>query len=137
MLSYSLKVHKDANADIEALWQSAPIAARAITALLEQAAVDQHLLESLTIKDFGAYESEPIHVDWWWLQYKAGRNLWRVKIWALETRGIQYRIIYAFDPRITRYFVLGVLPRSFNYAEKNDRARRLLDAYDKLSIPKY
>jgi mRNA-degrading endonuclease RelE of RelBE toxin-antitoxin system len=137
MLRYSLKVHKDATADIEKLWESAPQAAAAIVALLEQAESDQRLLESLTIKDFGVDRTEPIHVDWWWTQYKEGRNLWRVKIWNLESRRLNYRIVYALDPRSTRYYVLGVLPRDFNYDQSNPRARRLLAAYDELGIPRY
>jgi len=137
MLRYSLKIHEDAAADIETLWSVEPRAAAAIVALLEQAEIDQRTLESFTIKDYGAGRTEKFHVDWWWTQYKTGRNLWRVKIWNLESRRLNYRIIYALDPRQTRYYVLGILPREFDYDATNERSRRLLAAYDELGIPNY
>lgn len=137
MLQYTLNVHEDAIADIEALCDVDLEAGAAIAAWLEQAEVDQWLLESLTIRDFGADESEDFHVDKWIAQHRAGRNLWRVKIWKLEKRKLNYRIIYALDSRQTKYYVLGVLHRKFDYDPAHERSKRLLAAYDDLGIPKY
>lgn len=137
MLIYSIKVHHDAETDIERLWDTEPDAAALVVALLEEAENDQELLESLTIKDFGIHGTEKIHVDKWVELHKAGKNVWRVKIWELEDLGLQYRIIYALDPRTTRYHVLAVLHRDFNYDTNDARSKRLIAAYDELGIPSY
>jgi mRNA-degrading endonuclease RelE of RelBE toxin-antitoxin system len=134
---YSLVVHEDAEFDLDELWAIDEDTTTDIIALLEQAKCDQELLDSLTIKDFGSDRSEDIHVDKWVAQQQQGRNLWRLKIWDLEDRGIRYRIVYALDPRISRYHVLGVLKRDFDYDENDQRTKRILAAYDDLAIPKY
>lgn len=134
---YSITVHEDAETDLDEIWELDEDVAAEIIALLEQAKTDQELLDSLTIKDFGAYGTEKIHVDKWLDQQKKGRNLWRVKLWELEDRGIRYRIIYALDPRCSRYHVLGILPRGFDYVANDERTKKLLAAYDELGIPNY
>ncbi len=112
-------------------------AAADIVALLEQGKCDQDLLDNLTVRDFGKGKTEDIHVDKWVAQQQKGRNPWRLKIWDLEDRGVPARIIYALDPRISRYHVLGVVSRDFNYDERDDRTKGILAAYDELGIPDY
>lgn len=77
---YSITVHEDAETDLDEIWQLDEDVAADIIALLEQAKTDQELLDSLTIKDFGAHGTEKIHVDKWVAQQKRGRNQWRVKL---------------------------------------------------------
>jgi hypothetical protein len=134
---YSIVIHEDAEADLDALWEIDEDSTADIEALLEQAACDQKLLDTLTARDFGSGRSEEFHVEKWFEQQRKGRNLWRLKIWDLEDRGIRYRIIYALDPRISRYHVLGVVQRDFNYDERDARTQRILAAYDELGIPNY
>jgi mRNA-degrading endonuclease RelE of RelBE toxin-antitoxin system len=134
---YSIVIHEDAEIDLDALWEIDEDSTADIEALLEQAACDQKLLDNLTARDFGSNRSEEVHVEKWFEQQRKGRNLWRLKIWDLEDRGIRYRIIYALDPRISRYHVLGVVHRDFNYDERDARTQRILAAYDELGIPNY
>jgi hypothetical protein len=134
---YSLVIHEDAEQDLDELWEIDEGATADIVALLEQAACDQELLDNLTVRDFGRHRSEDIHVDKWVEQQRKGRNLWRLKIWDLEDRGIRYRVVYALDPRISRYHVLGVVERGFDYDKSDDRTKRILAAYDELGIPNY
>jgi hypothetical protein len=134
---YSLVIHDDAELDLDALWEIDEQATADIEVLLEQVQCDQELLDSLTIRDFGSDRSEHIHVDRWVAQQRKGRNLWRFKIWDLEDRGLQYRIVYALDPRISRYHVLGIVNRDFDYDEKHELTKRILAAYDDLAIPHY
>jgi hypothetical protein len=68
-------------------------------------------------------------------QQRLGRNLWRLKHWDLEGQGKRYRVVYALDPRVSRYYVLGVFPREFNYESKDARTRRVIAAYESLGIP--
>lgn len=134
---YRLAVNPDAKADLSRIWEKDPESAGVLTATLQQIAADQRLLDSLTIKDFGAHRSEPIHVDRWVEQQRAGRNLWRLKHWELEGKGRQYRVVYALDPRVSRYYVLGIFTRDFNYDAADARTERVIAAYDKLGIPAF
>src|SRR5208283_3034191 len=125
---YSLVVHEDAELDLDDLWELDEEATADIVALREQAPSDQELLDNLTVKDFGRHRTEEIHVDQWVEQQRKGRNLWRLKIWDLQDRGIHYRVVYALDPRLSRYHVLGIVDRDFDYDENDERTKRILVA---------
>jgi hypothetical protein len=136
-IRYSLVLHPAALADLDALWDEDPRSAALLTATLEQIKVDARLLESLTIRDFGAHGSELFHVDQWIEQQRDGRNLWRLKHWELEGEGRRYRVVYALDPRSSRYTVLGIFTRDFDYDRSDPRTRRVVADYDALGIPAY
>lgn len=134
---YTLKVHRDAREDLDAIGIRSAEAKAKIYATLGEIGGSQRLLEALTRKDFGLSRDETFNVDVWGAQQNKGRNLWRLKVWALEVQGIQYRVIYCLDPRVSTYYVLGVLHRDFDYNAKNPRAAKLLEIYDRLGIPSY
>jgi hypothetical protein len=137
-IRYQLAISSEAKADLAAVWRSDPESAGVLQATLEQIQADQLLLEILTVRDFGAYGTEAFHVDRWVDQQRRGRNLWRLKVWELEGHGRQrYRVVYTLDPRFSRYFVLGIFTRDFEYDPKDARTRRVLAAYDRLGIPNY
>jgi hypothetical protein len=108
-----------------------------IYALLQEIKASQELLESLTVKDYGLTPGSDFHIDRWEEQQWKGRNIWRLKLWDLESLGIRYRVIYGFDNRISRYFILAVLHRDFDYDENHPRCQELLVVYDGLGIPSY
>ena len=134
---YSLVLHPAAQADLSALWEADPRSAALLIATLEQIKADPRLLDSLTIRQFGADGSEPFHVDQWIEQQRHGRNLWRLKHWELEGERRRYRVVYALDPRSSRYTVLGIFTRDFNYDRNDPRTRRVVADYDALGIPTY
>ncbi len=136
---FTLCYHPNARTDLAELRRRQPAAAAAIAALLEQAAADQDMLDSFTVHDFGAHGQADYHVARLAEQQGAGRdrNLWRIKIWGLEDQRLHYRIVYALDPRISRYTVLGIVPREFNYDESHPLTQRIVAAYDDLGIPTY
>jgi len=136
-LVFQLLIVSDARSDLDRLWNSDPVCAGVLESTLQQIAASQRLLDALTIKDFGAYGTEAFHVDKWVEQQRLGRHLWRLKHWELEGRGKRYRVVYALDPRVSRYYVLGVFPREFNYDSKDARTRRILAAYERLGIPSW
>jgi hypothetical protein len=127
-----LFVHEDARADLEALWNEAPQAAARVAVLLQELEGSQDLLDRLTQHDFGCYGSASFHVSKWAEQWKQGRDLWRLKVWDLEDKGLRYRIVYAFMPGKSHYHVLGILPRDFNYDASHPLTRRILAAYESL-----
>lgn len=134
---YSLVIALAAKADLETIGRDDLEARDEIYALLQEIKASQDLLDALTVRDFGLAHDQPFHIDRWVSQQQQGRNLWRLKSWELEELGIRYRIIYALDPRIRRYYVLAVLPRDISYDEDHPRVQQLLDTYDRLAIPPY
>jgi len=129
---FRLFVHDDAETDLEDLWSNDHVAAARITVLLEECQGNQDLLDRLTQHKFGADRSADIDVSMWQEQQQKRRNLWRVKIWDLENKGLRYRIVYAFIPQKHTYHVLAVAPREFNYDESHPLTQRILRAYEEL-----
>lgn len=127
-----LFIHDDAKNDLEMLWHNDPVAAARIVALLEELEGDPNLLDRLTQQDFGGNRSADFHVSKWLEHWRNGKDLWRLKIWDLESQGLRYRIVYAFIPRKRDYYVLGFVPREFNYAPDHPFTRRILKAYEGL-----
>lgn len=129
---YSLFVHEDAEQDLENLWNEAPEAAARTVVLLEELEGNQDLLDRLTQQDFGAYHGGDFHVTKWFEQWKVGKDLWRLKVWSLEDKGLQYRIVYAFVPRRLHYHILAIVHRDFDYDRNHEVTRRILRAYEAL-----
>lgn len=129
---FALFVHDDAKDDLEDLWKSDFKAAAKITVLLQELADNQELLDSLTIDRYGDYKSKDFEVRKWLEYWNRGRDIWRLKLWDLETKGVQYRIIYAFIPRRKHYYILAIAPRSFDYDKQHPITQRIINAYDNL-----
>jgi len=108
----------------------APVAARAIIALLEQLEADEELLDRLTELNFGEYESEEFHVTPIVHEQNKNRNIWRLKVWDLENLGLKYRVIYGYVGRPKKYHVFAVVDRDFNYEENHPITKRIQEAYD-------
>ena len=129
---FRLFVHDDAERDLEKLWDEAPDAAARIGVLLQELEENQDLLDRLTQHDFGNYRTAEFHVSKWLNQWNKGRDLWRLKVWDLEDKGLQYRIVYAFVPGKSQYHVLGIVSRDFDYDSSHPLSRRIIAAYQNL-----
>jgi hypothetical protein len=129
----SLFLHDDAKADLYALRAESPEAAGRIVALLQELESNPDLQERLTEHDFGARGRDQFHVSKWQAQWRAGKDLWRLKLWDLEQNGLPYRIVYAFVPIRRHHHILAVVPRSsFNYDDRDPVTQRILRAYEGL-----
>ena len=128
----ALFIHDDAMADLEAIAKREADAAGKIMVLLEELEGDHDLLDRLTQHDFGAHRTSEFHVSKWQAQWHQGRDLWRLKLWDLEDKGLQFRIIYAFMPQKQHYHVLAIAPREFNYDSQHPLTQRILRAYKEL-----
>lgn len=128
----SLRIHDDAAADLELLWEEAPVAAARIAVLLQELEGNQDLLDRLTQHDYGLHQSADIHISKWFEHWNKGRDIWRTKVWDLEDKGLMYRIIYAFMPSTHEYHVLAIAPRDFNYETDHPITKRILAAYESL-----
>jgi len=129
---YSLHIHDDAIADLGSLWEEMPVAAARISVLLQELEGNQDLLDRLTQHNYGSYQSDDIHISKWFEHWRKGKDIWRIKVWDLESKGLMYRIVYAFIPSTHEYHVLAVAPRDFNYETDHPITKRILRAYENL-----
>ncbi|MGQ7957655.1 type II toxin-antitoxin system RelE family toxin [Pseudomonas sp. SP16.1] len=136
---YRLEIHEHAKQDILGLLESEPVAAYRILALLEELEGDQDKLDRLTQQGYGGSPSKPVkgatfNVKYWVEARNGGLNLWRLRDFDLSNQGLEYRIIYAFFPNESAYFVLGIAKREFNYDQSHMFTQRIYRDYRALEV---
>ena len=134
---HSLSIHPDAAKDLRELMAVDRLAAGKVLAMLEQGQRDINVLNSLLEQNFGAGRTEAYHVSKWWELWRAGYNLWRLKIWTFPRGSLAYRIVYAYDPDTLEYCVLAIVHRDFDYQIHHAVTQRILQAYEILGIARY
>ncbi len=130
---YELIVGDDATGDLEQLIETNRSAALRIIALLEDLQDNQDLMDRLTQDGYGGTPWTPIRgavvsIKKWVSAQKLGMNLWRMRDFELSKRGQEYRVIYAFNPSTSQYYVLAVVERAFNYDEQHPVTQRIFSA---------
>lgn len=135
-VGYSIALHDDAIDDINKIYSIDEDAAADIEVFLEEAKLNQKTLDSLTVNNYVNYEDPPFNVKELIELKRQKFIVWRVRLLWLDSNARNYRIIYAFNPTEMRYYVLGVVPREFNYDIKNEITKRIIAAYDKLGLPR-
>lgn len=135
---FSLVINPLAGADLKELLSSKKAddkeAAAIVLAFLEQLKEDQYLMDSLTIHEF---VDDNIDVEHFASLWRIGYNMWRLKLATLKELNLQYRIIYAFEPLINRYHILGIVHRNFKYDKDDPRTKNIIAAYDELNLKRY
>ena len=134
MTNFSLVVHQDAESDLEHIWDDDDKAAAQIAAFLEQAKNDQDLMDRMNVH---MRSDDDIDVSRFLEFWHRGCNLWRLKVVSGFGDNSSYRVLYAFDPRIHRYHILGIVHRNFDYDSGDSRTKRIIKEYGKLDIPRY
>lgn len=134
---YSIVVHEDAEADLDAIDALDEDACADIEVFLDEAAEDQIILDNLSRNGHVGYGDMNYDVKEWVEVKRNHYNLWRLKFFDIPTTAANYRIIYAFHPAEYRYYVLGVLNRSDAYDLSHSRNQQILTTYDALCIPRY
>ncbi len=128
----ALFLHNDAVSDLRDLKIIQPEAAARILALLQELKGNPDLLDRLTQHGYGSRNCSDFNVSKWLAHWKRGRDLWRLKVWDLEDKGLRYRIIYAFVPQKKHHYILAIAPREFNYDTNHPISRRIIRAYEEL-----
>ena len=126
---YSLHVHQDAEDDLDGL--DAKVAAQ-IVVLLEDLSDNQDLLDRLSQHKFRDQDIDVERLGPEWNFGPTFNTLWRLKDLDLERRGIKYRIIYAYLPRKSKYHVLAIVPRDFDYDPNHPISKRIFEAFGNL-----
>jgi mRNA-degrading endonuclease RelE of RelBE toxin-antitoxin system len=130
-----LAVHRDAADDLQSIKARGEHADHgALLAFLQQAKSDPALLETLAENWFGEDGSVDYTVRKIVSMHQRGKRLWRVKVLTLKGLATGYRVLYAFDPGLQVFYVLGVPPREIAYDESHPRIQRLVAVYDSLGL---
>jgi hypothetical protein len=129
---YELRVHVDAELDLDELWECDPDGAADVEVVLEELAADQELLAAMHIHqrlEGRLHFSRLLRFHIW------GRNLWRAKIWELEDEAavLPYRLIYGCVGQIC--YVLAVMHRDRGYDQDLQLVERVRKACRELGIP--
>lgn len=129
-----LDIHEDAQRDLDDLRPAHPGLVRRILAILQEIKADPRLLSALLDHGFGDAKDETVGVKKWLEQWNAGRDIWRLKIWELESVKVKYRIIYAYVPGDQAFVVLAVQRRdAIDYDDPNHAlTQRIHRAYRNL-----
>lgn len=135
--NYSIALHKDAEDDLDALYAVDEDGAADIEVFLDEAKHNQETLDNLTRDGYVQYGDDPFDVKAWSKAKSLKLNLWRIRLLWIQGSAKNYRVIYAFHPVEYRYYVLGIVNRSFNYDIDHDRSKKIIAAYESLDIPRY
>ena len=133
--SYSMSIHADAEKDLEALYAVDEEGAASIDVFLEEATSSPAVLERLLDHRYRSYETGMDFEVQRWAALWRSFGLWRLRLFDVPGSAASYRIIYAFHGIQRRYYILGIVPRNFDYDPKHPFALRIVDTYQALGIP--
>lgn len=132
---FALSYSPGAQDDIRQLKRANPDAAALVLATIQEIRGDQNLLDSLTIHEFEERLSKldvTYTVKHWWEHFRKGRDLWRLRVIDDDNLLTDFRIIYGYSISESKYYILGVVPRSFNYDSNHPQTKRILGEYEDL-----
>ncbi|ENO90434.1 hypothetical protein [Thauera linaloolentis] len=132
---YSLSVHKCAEEDLDALYELDEDGAAAIDVFLEEASSSQEILDRFTIQDYRSYSTDFDYDIKRWKQLWGNFALWRARLFDVPNVAANHRIIYALHPIERRYYVLGIVPRDFDYDSDHPLSKRIIRTYGELDLP--
>jgi mRNA-degrading endonuclease RelE of RelBE toxin-antitoxin system len=131
-----LAIHRDAADDLQSIKAcGAHEDHGAILTFLHQAKSDAALLQTLAEDWYGEDDTADYSIRKVVSLHRRGKRVWRVKVLTLKGKAAGYRVLYAFDPRVQVFYVLGIPSRDFSYDENHPRIQRLIAVYDSLGIP--
>lgn len=132
-MTYNIYIHPDAKQDLMSMIANSQHKAVAIiTTIIEQINNDPDLFDRLTQHGFGVKDIDSFNVKRWHELWNAGYNVLRMRIWDMEDVGANRRIIYLFLPQERCCYVVGVVPREFNYEKDHIITHRIRRACDQL-----
>jgi hypothetical protein len=129
---YELVIHKDAQADLDGIYETDSDGAADIEVLLEEIREDQEVLAAMRIhrrKEGRIDVCKLLKYDIW------GRNVWRIKFGILQAENDEispYRVIYGSLGNA--YYVLAIVHRNQNYEQDRNLAKRVRAACRAIGI---
>lgn len=130
-----MSVCEDAEADLDALYANDEDSAALIDVFLQEAAASQEMLDRFTCQGYRNYGGDFDFDIKRWEKLWSSHALWRARLFYIENGAANYRIIYAFHPGERRYYILGIVPREFDYEPSHPLSQRIVACYNELGIP--
>ena len=126
-------IESAAGADLAAIRDTDSGAFAEILALMRELQACRSLVDRLLVETPRWANSATENIDKWNRLYRAGFDLWRLKLLA-PSAASKYRIVYAYDIRTYSFHVLAVVPRgAIDYDDPNHPlTKRILHDYDQL-----
>lgn len=133
--TYSMSIHEDAERDLDRLYEVDEDGAAAIDVFLQEVASSPEVLDRLLEHRYRSYEpGMDFEVQRWAALWKHF-GLWRLRLFDVPDIAASHRIIYAFHGIQRRYYILGIVPRDFDYDPHHPFTQRIVRAYQTLAIP--
>ena len=124
-------IESAARADLAAIRDTDSGAFAEILALMRELQACRSLVDRLLVETPRWANSATENIDKWNRLYRAGFDLWRLKLLA-PSAASKYRIVYAYDIQTYSFHVLAVVPRgAIDYDDPNHPlTKRILHDYD-------
>ncbi|MDR1164141.1 MAG: hypothetical protein LBM17_09990 [Candidatus Accumulibacter sp.] len=131
---YSLSIHEDAERDLDALWEEDEESVAIIEMFLEEVEGSQELLERFTDNSYADHLHDPgFDIKRWRVMWK-DYPLWRLRLFNVPMGAALRRIVYTFHPKERRYYVLGIVPRDFDYDPSHPLSKRIVRVCAELGL---
>ncbi|GHU01323.1 hypothetical protein FACS1894154_11240 [Betaproteobacteria bacterium] len=133
-MRHSLKLHPDAEGDLDALFEEDEDAYAAIVAFIEEAQASQVMLERMTSAEY----EDKIHTPGFdikrWQALWRTVPLWRIRLFGVPGKAASRRIVYTFHPGEGKFYILGVIPRDFDYEPSHPLSKRIIRACEDIGV---
>jgi hypothetical protein len=133
--SFSLSIHETAEQDLETLYAIDEEGAAVIDAFLQEAAGSQDILDRFTCHKYRSYGNPLDYEIQRWQALWRHYGLWRARLFHVPGVAATHRIVYAFHPLQRRYYILGIVPREFDYDPSHPLSKRIIAIYQALELP--
>lgn len=132
--AYTLHVCEEAESDLDDIYDIDEDAGATIEVFLQEVRGNQDMLDRLSSSNYRSYGDNDFDVKRW---IEAWRTMavWRIRVYNCDGAAKNYRVIFTFHPIEKRYYILGVVPRDFDYDPNHQLSKRIASTYSELGIP--
>lgn len=132
-----LQLCKEAEDELDDLWNSDESAAATFEALLETLWEDTDLLEYLCVPNLHYTTAPPFEVKRYEEMQRRGYNIFTVKVQTDDGRWPPYRALIGFNAQTSTYYVLAVAHREISYERNDPLFTDVIQRYERAGIPTY
>lgn len=128
---------KEADDELESLYEVDEDAAAALDLLIERLAEDSSTLEYLCKpRNHFTYEP-PFEVGRVGVYHSDGKNIYKIKVRKIDGTLVDWRMLVGFHAQKDIYYVLAITDREHSYDTKHESATELYRRYEEAGIPDY
>lgn len=132
-----LFVCKDADADLDAIYEKDEDAGALIEVLLQEIDENNALVEELCRPRRHYLHKPPFEVKRYEEMWALGKNIFILKIHSEDGELLPYRVLYGFNAQRNSYHVLAAVDREIAYDNSDPLFNTILARYEQCGIPTY